>query len=366
VVKAQWSAARANVMGGLARDQFESGNFEKSRTTVDDAMRLDPKNPGLHLLSARLALEAGQLELAEAELRSTRELDAKNAEADYLSGIVAQRWQKIDAAKEFYHSAAQKQPGELAYVLAEAEMLVALGRSNDALTLLTDKIDNFEHSAPLRDAIGQLLVQQSRWTDAADNFRDALILDSKDNTIREHLGLALYMAGNFREASDHLGTLLKDPAYEKRTDILTALGQCQMQNGKLREAKACFETVVQLNAAAADSWMNLTKVSMSLGDLPRADLALRKAMTIDPSSSDSHLLLGYLRLKQKRLPEALAAFEKAHELASDDGVSLCMIGYVLEKSGQSNRAIDYYAQALRLKPNDELATRLMARVESRE
>jgi tetratricopeptide (TPR) repeat protein len=40
-----------------------------------------------------------------------------------------------------------------------------------------------------------------------------------------------------------------------------------------------------------------------------------------------------------------------------------MVGYVLEKSGKPEQAIRYYAEALKLKPGDELATHLMAAVE---
>src|SRR3954470_23001218 len=63
----QWNHARANVMFGLARDQYATGNFDPSRKTVDEALHLDPDNAQLRVLSARLAIEAGQLELADKE-----------------------------------------------------------------------------------------------------------------------------------------------------------------------------------------------------------------------------------------------------------------------------------------------------------
>ena len=42
------------------------------------------------------------------------------------------------------------------------------------------------------------------------------------------------------------------------------------------------------------------------------------------------------------------------------------IGYVLEKQGKSEQAIKFYGEALKIKPGDELATRLMASVDARE
>ena len=55
------------------RDQYNSGNFDKCRKTLDDALKLDPENPQVHLLSAKLSIEQGQLELAERELDLVRE-----------------------------------------------------------------------------------------------------------------------------------------------------------------------------------------------------------------------------------------------------------------------------------------------------
>src|SRR5256885_13326399 len=137
----QWNGARASVLAGLARDQYNTGNFEKCRLTLDEALKLEPKNAQLHVLSAKLAIEQGQLEFAERELAKARELDPKDAEADYLSGAVCQRWQQPDKACDFYSAASEKAPGELAYLLAHAEMLVAMDRVDQALTLLQARID---------------------------------------------------------------------------------------------------------------------------------------------------------------------------------------------------------------------------------
>src|SRR6185436_364752 len=85
----EWNGARARVLQSLAKDQYQTGN---------DALKLDPRNSGARVLSAHLAIEQGQLELAERELNLAREADPNNAEADYLTGVVYQRWQKLEPA----------------------------------------------------------------------------------------------------------------------------------------------------------------------------------------------------------------------------------------------------------------------------
>jgi superkiller protein 3 len=362
----QWNAARAAVLHGLARDQFQNGNFDKARETVTQAMRLDPKNAKLHQLSAKLAIEQGQLELAERELTTARELDPKDAEADYLSGVVCQRWQKPAAAYDCYSSAVDKAPNELAYVLAKAEMLVAMDRSKDALALLQEKVSTFDHSPVIRDAIGQLLVQQGRHADAVEMLRQACALATEDNSIREHLAMAMCMNKQYREAAEMLARLLKDPKNAQRADLYLAYGECQLQCNRLPEARGSFESAAGITPTSQQAWTGLAKAALAAGDLRRADLALRRATALDANNAQTTLLVGYLRVRENKLPQALAAFQKASELDRNDTVSVCMIGYVMEKQGHPAKAMQYYSRALKMKPADELATRLMATVDMNE
>jgi tetratricopeptide (TPR) repeat protein len=366
VATRQWNAARAGVMAGLARDQYENGNIEKARQTTAEALRMDPTNPQLHLLAAKLAIESGQLESADAEVKRARELDPKNAEADYLAGIVYQRWQRLQSAAEAYASAAAKNPLELSYILAQAEMLVALDRSPDALALLQSKADAFEHSAVLRDAIGQLLVQQNRIAEAVDSLHQATTLATDDTGIREHYASALFKAKRYSDASECLSRILRDEKFANRADLLVMLGDCQSQLNHFRDARASYESATRAAPAQSAAWLSLARVALELNDLERADLALRKAVAIDPGAPQAHLLVGYVRLHENKLPDALAAFKKSSALDPKDPTAMSMIGYVLEKQGKSAAAVPFYTKALQLSPHDELATKLMAGVDLRE
>jgi tetratricopeptide (TPR) repeat protein len=358
----EWNQARANVLYSLARDQYATGNFEKSRQTTDEALGMDPENAGLRILSAKLAIEQGRLEQAEGELKLARAAAPKNAEADYLAGVIYQRWQKPETAHGFYKTACEKAPAELAYVMARAEMLVAMDQPAEALTLLKSKVVYFEHSATIRDAVGQLLVQQRQYKEAVEMLRQASILATDDLTIREHLALAMFYAGQYREASDALTRLMKKDAYADRPDLTAALGECQLQLGLYREARATLETATQLDAASAGVWLSHAKAAMQLNDIKRAEVSLRKSLALAPDNSEAHLMMGYMRLRQNRLADALPAFRKAAALDESDTVSLCMVGYALERMGKPDQAIQYYSKALRLKPNDEMAARFMASV----
>lgn len=358
----EWNQARANVLFSLARDQYATGNFDKSRQTTDEALSLDPQNGPLRIHSARLAIEQGRLEQAERELKLARVAAPKNPEADYLAGVIHQRWQKPETAHDFYKAASEKAPSELAYLMARAEMLVAMEQPEQALKLLQSKVTDFEHSATIRDALGQLLVQQRRYDEGVDMLRQASILATDDWQIREHLALAMFYAGQYREAADALDRLLKQEPFADRGDLLAALGECQLQLGLYREARSTLETATQRDSGSPNVWLSHAKAALQLDDLRRAEISLRKSLALAPNHSEAHLLLGYMRLRQDRLAEALPAFRKAAALDETDTVSLCMIGYALERLGKPDQALQYYSKALRLRPNDEMATKFMASV----
>src|SRR5258706_1889101 len=153
----RWNLARAGVLYGLAKDQYESGNLDDCRKTLINASKFAPDHVLIHLLFAKVSIEQGQLEVAELQLNHVRELDARNAEAEYLTGVVNQRWQKSQEACDAYARAAEKNPNELAYLLAQSEMLVQLDQNQKALQLLKDKLNFFENSPSIRAAVGQLL-----------------------------------------------------------------------------------------------------------------------------------------------------------------------------------------------------------------
>ena len=188
----------------MAQDQYKAHDFDKCRETLGKALAMSPNNAQLHTLSAKVEIEQGHLEAAERELELARRFAPADPEPYYLSGVIYQRWQKPQAALEFYRQAGQRAPAELAYVLAEGEMLVALERAPEALTLLQSKVTYFENSSTIRDAVGQLLLQRGRYAEAVDMFRQASVLAEEDNSVRERLATAYFYNKQYRQAAEVL------------------------------------------------------------------------------------------------------------------------------------------------------------------
>ena len=365
-VSEKWHAARAGVQYSLAKQSYESGDVETARKNIDQSLALNPKFAAAHILSAKLYIEKGQLDRAEAALTEAAKLEPKNPEPDYCLGVVHQRWKNSAKALEFYTAAAEKAPTEPAFILAKAETLVSLDKSADAVALLESKVTFFESSAAVRDLLGQLYQQQGKFSDAATLFRQASMLNPDDLSLRERLSMALFYAKQYQDASDRLAKLTQTEPYNRRGDLMAALGVCYAQLNRPRDARTAYESAARYTPAVPAVWLGLARAALKLDDVTRADLALRRATVIAPDSPQAHLLTGYLRLRQDRPADALSSFAKASQLDARDTVAMCMLGYVQEKLGNRDQAIRHYAQALKVSPGDEFASKLMASVDLHE
>jgi tetratricopeptide (TPR) repeat protein len=361
---AQWKAARATVLMTLARDQYSAGNFDEARKTITNAIKLLPENAEVRTLSGRIAFEQGNLELAESEFRLAQAGDPNFAQADYYLGVVMQRWQRLPAALELYTSASVKAPGEVAYVLARAETLVAMDRDAEALAFLQESQARFENSAEVRAGIGQVLMKQRRFVEAADVLRQAVLLAPEDDLVREHLARCYFRANKPQETIETIERLLRRDEHKERADLYTMLGECYLAVGRPVDARAAFETASNLQPGNVGYTLNLAKAALEVGDVRRAEITVRRALALQPNDAHANLMLGYVRMEQGKLPEALAAFRRASNADSSDPVPLCMAGVVLEKLGRPQEAMEQYAKALTVRPNDDLARKLMNQLEA--
>ena len=357
-----WNAARGGVLLGLARDEFNTGNFDKARETINQALGMDTKSAPIRLMSARIAIEQGQLELADGELNAARSIDPKLPEADYLSGVIYQRWQQPEKALIFYEHACKENPNELAYLTARTETLVSVNRQDEALALLDQNADHFEHNPVIHDEMGMIYLQQHKVDKAVETFRWALILAPEDLGIREHLSIALFQNKRFGEAAMNLQRLVKEPTLAKRADLNLTLAECDVELNRPAEARIAAQAATDIDPASSSAWLTLAKVSLQLGDTRRADTGVAKALAIEPNSSDVYLLKGYLSLKENNLSGALDSFKQATVLNAKDTTSLCMTGYVLQKLSRPREAADFYRQALKVDPHDAMATQFMATI----
>ncbi len=188
--------------------------------------------------------------------------------------------------------------------------------------------------------LGLLEARQGRYKEAVPLYRKALALDSRIPGLRLNLGLALFKAGEMKDALLEFEPLLKSapPSSPDRQRLTILIGMChyglgeyakaapylkdaadrEPQNLPLRLALAhsylwsrqyqgvldTYREILQLNPDSAEADMLAGEALDEMKDASGAIDDFRAAEKADPTMPDVHFGLGYLLWTKRQYPEA--------------------------------------------------------------
>ena len=158
------NVAAVETMGSI---EFRAGNRDAARKWYGDAVRLDSKSFVANYYFARLSMEGGASPdpAVESSLRRATQLNPKYAQAfDALASYYAMHRMKLDEAYSLATTAVKLDPGSVYIRMNAANVLVSMGRYDDAAAVLNA-------AAKLARNPGELAMVQSR-VDSLSRFRE--------------------------------------------------------------------------------------------------------------------------------------------------------------------------------------------------
>ncbi|MCC6357257.1 MAG: tetratricopeptide repeat protein [Phycisphaerales bacterium] len=287
----RWNLARSRVKAQLAADQLAAGNVTDAAAEIERAMALDPANPRLMVLSAKVALARGNDRLAEQLLTGIEAEAPVRAEAEYLLGVIAQQRLCDEKALEHFVRAGSIDPAEVAYPIAVSQQLLQAGDARAALEQLDSRRADFGWTSGYHAARAECLEALGDWREAAAAWRQAST-GSKDPAVQERLALALRQSGQWREAASVLEARLADGAAESGAAggavssrvLRLALAECQIESRQFEAARAQIALVMKDDPRDARAWLLLSRIETYGQNFEKAlDLAQR-SLTHDPDS----------------------------------------------------------------------------------
>lgn len=356
----RWTAARTGILYSLAQEQFQSGDLDTAYQSCKQGMNATPDKPHFYELAGRVMIEKGSLELAYKFITRAIELKAEGGHAYYLKGVVHQRWRQFDEAMACYEKAAEEQIDDISGLLAVAEMLVKLDRSEEAMRRLINKLPRHEHNAPLRASIARIHMMHRDYDQAVKWYRQAQLLAPEDPLLTEQLALAELAAGNHIEAGYHLKRVLESSKEAPRTDLKLALADCYLATHKPAEAgRLCLE-LTRAEPDHVDAWLRLGQAAYLLDEKTTLDRAAAKLADIAPRRYESQMLQGMAAQQYGDDMTAAAHYTQATRLAPQQATAWLMKGVALERLGRTRQAEQAYQHASRLAPNDTRARTLLS------
>ena len=188
---------------------------------------------------------------------------------------------------------------------------------------------------------GSELLQQGRYEEAVQQFRDALSATPGNARYRLSLGLALAKANHPAEASVYLSALLKrDPE-----NVLATLGEARIAvaQGKTTDAVKLYRRAIDApwppgeDTTRAQAHFELAVLLMKSGQLHDAADVYRDLLKTDAKNAQAYAGLGAAELALENYQEARDAYRQAVGLNPSDSVS--------------NKQLDLTLQVLALDPN---------------
>ena len=169
-----------------------------------------------------------------------------------------------------------------------------------------------------RSLLGRAYASQRRWTEAITQHRTVLTMNPSrsDRTATERLlGDALMAQESYADAAAHFNAALMLSPND--VDAIMGLGLGAVATDHLDRAAALFERALSIAPNSSAAHRNLAAVRFDQRNAEAAAPHAQRAVQLSPDDPVAHDILGRVLTVQGRVGEARAAFERALQIDAD-------------------------------------------------
>jgi len=273
-------------------------------------------------ITVRAALEAGlrhhqdgQLEAAKRCYQQALAMDAAQADALHLLGVIALQSGEHETALEMISAAIAISPEFATYHCNLGNALQALERFEACAAAYAQAIQLQPDYAEAHYNHGIALMDLSRVEEALVAYEEAIALRPDNADAVSHRGRTLLRLGRVEE-----GVAALEAAIRLRPDYAAGyfrLGDGLLQLGRFEAAIRAYDSTLRLQPGHADAIANRGSAFMSLGRAETALAAYDAALRINPEQASAYYNRGTALQALRRYDAAIAAYETAIELKPD-------------------------------------------------
>lgn len=289
----RFNKTNAQVVYDQARQALATGQFETALTHIDRAIERYPKDSSYLVLRGRILIEQRRMHEAKQSLDRAVEVDAKNADAQYFLGVLAQRCNDSAGALVHYDKARELDEKNLQFLACCAEMRLAAGHATEARELIEQSASSFEYNPVLLQIRAACLSMEGRKADAAHVMEQAYARDPNSTALAEDLCHARFDAGEWSECLQ--GLELPILAREsQRPDLVRMRARCLMMLGRAVEARDLLVRNAPSGQPSVEHLVTLGYAAWMGGDWARLASCGEQLVSAHPKLSEGYIFLGAL------------------------------------------------------------------------
>ncbi|MBW2288291.1 MAG: tetratricopeptide repeat protein, partial [Deltaproteobacteria bacterium] len=361
--KSETSAARL-----LARIHYDRGDFKQASNFAAASLRRSKADRQVddYVIAIRSMAKLSQFETARAAATKLSEMPGEEAAGIVELAYVVRAEQGPSAAvKTVRDSGLDLSQSENRTVLrAMADNLSALGRGEEALTVVDSAIAANPEDADIHAIRGNTLSRLHRNDEARQEFEKARAIDADSAIAIAGLAVIAGNSGDFAGAIE-LFDLATEKADEGADVYAYSAAQLTLQLGDKDAAMDRLRKIVRKypgNAGARNdlAWL----LAESGGNLDTALSLAEEARSLDPAP-DILDTLGWVHFKRGEAAAAVSVLEKAHSDSPDSASIRYHLGSALALAGDSERAKEMLQSAVDAEGFEEIdeARRKLAKLE---
>jgi protein O-GlcNAc transferase len=132
---------------------------------------------------------------------------------------------------------------------------------------------------------------------------------------------------------------------------ISDLALSSLKNGKLQEAKQCYQELLKLQPDNSNALHFLGVVHYRLKQYDLAITYIKKAISLQPNYFDAYNNLGIVLQEMGHFDEAISYYRQAIQVSPGSYLPYYNIGNLLSEKKQFEQAIHYFYKALQANPN---------------
>jgi len=241
------------------------------------------------------------------------------------------------------------QPSSAQDLYDRAGKALDAGDAAQAIKLYEELLQLVPDSVEARTNLGAAFAQIGRYDEAIQQYRQALSRDPNNETVLLNLALAFYKQGDFSQARNQLDALHKSHPANQQAFYL--LADCDMRLGKFQDAITLVEPVYEAHPDDQALEYILGTALIRDGQTQKGAAVIDRLMR-NGNSAVAGVLMGAAQYAAGEYRQAAAALGKTLATNPEIPGAWTLYGRALQMSGESDNAKESFQHALKADPND--------------
>ncbi|MDE3200306.1 MAG: tetratricopeptide repeat protein [Acidobacteriota bacterium] len=296
-------------------------------------------NLQVHFTLGLLLASAREYSTAEAELERADTLSPDTFEIVYNLGQCYLRDGKFAQSGLALNRALQLKPDSVDAMVLMAQVYADQARPLDALDLLVRAHKLAPKNTDVIFLMAQISMSQNYYEDAIPLLESGVKIAPDRADLVAALGQSYYMAGKVDQAIAEFQHLLD---IDKSARSYAFLGLTYRNLGRFDEAKKYLDAGLALEPRSAVCLFNLGFIAERQGDVATATRYFKQALQINPDYADALLELANVHIAARNFAAAEPLLEKFIKVSKDPGpgyYKLSMVQRSLHKTADADRAL---------------------------